>query len=132
LLSARVPPTLHVRNQEPITLETSEPEPDIAIVRGAETSYRDRHAHAGEVALAVEVADTSLETDRLKGRVYGRAGIPQYWIINLVDRCIEIYTLPSATVEHGYASREAILEGDIDVALDGASLASISVADVLP
>jgi Uma2 family endonuclease len=132
LLSACMPTTLHVRNQEPITLATSEPEPDIAIVRGEETAFRDRHPYAGEVALVVEVADTSLDTDRVKGKTYGRAGIPQYWIVNLVDRCIEIYTLPSEASERGYGSCSVMRAGEIALVIDGQPLAPIPVANILP
>jgi Uma2 family endonuclease len=132
LLSALVPQGWHVRNQEPVTLTTSEPEPDIAIVRGPATHYRDRHPFAEDLVLVVEVSDTSLETDRLKGKTYGRAGIPQYWIVNLVDRCVEIYTQPSGPAEHGYAARAVIHAGDIEVVADGRSLGRIPIASVLP
>lgn len=131
-LSACVPATMHVRNQEPITLETSEPEPDVAVVRGGEARYRERHPYAGEVALVVEVADTSLDTDRLKGRAYGRAGIPQYWIVNLVERCIEVYTLPSHSAERGYAHCETIRSGETALELDGVAIARLAIANLLP
>ncbi len=68
-LSQLVPIGWHVRNQEPITLATSEPEPDIAIVRGELTDYGNRHPYAEEVALVVEVADTTLVTDRYKAEL---------------------------------------------------------------
>lgn len=80
----------------------------------------------------MEVSDSSLDTDRLKGKVYGRAGIPQYWIVNLIDQCIEVHTLPSDKGELGYASREVIRAGDVDVTIDGALLSTIPVADILP
>jgi Uma2 family endonuclease len=131
LLSARVPAAWHVRNQEPITLATSEPEPDVAVIRGAVDAYRDRHPYAGDLILVVEVSETSLDTDRLKGKTYGRAGIPQYWIVNLVDRCIEIYTQPSETAEHGYARCQLIRDGDVDVVLDGRSLGRIPLSSLL-
>jgi Uma2 family endonuclease len=101
-------------------------------VRGEETAFRDRHPYAGEVALVVEVADTSLDTDRVKGKTYGRAGIPQYWIVNLVDRCIEIYTLPSEASERGYGSCSVMRAGEIALVIDGQPLAPIPVANILP
>ena len=84
----------HVQNQEPITLHNSEPEPDVAIIRGQLSDYTQRHPSIGEIALVVEVADTSLVTDRYKGRLYAAAGIPFYWLINLVERCVEVMSDP--------------------------------------
>jgi Uma2 family endonuclease len=132
LLSACVPPAWHVRNQEPVTLATSEPEPDVAVIRGTADTYRDRHPYAGDLILVVEVSETSLETDRLKGKTYGRAGIPQYWIVNLVARCIEVYTQPSEAAEHGYGSSQVIREGELDIVLDGQALGRIQLSSILP
>lgn len=130
-LSARVPATMHVRNQEPITLETSEPEPDIAIVRGPAVAYRERHPYAGEVALVVEVSDSSIDTDRLKGRAYGRAGIPQYWIVNLPDRCVEVNTVPSHAAERGYANVEIVHAGELAIELEGVEV-RLAIERLLP
>ena len=80
-----------VRSQLPLALsETDEPEPDVAVVPGTIDDYRD--AHPSEAVLAVEVADTSLEFDRReKLRAYARGAVPEYWILNLRDRCLEVY-----------------------------------------
>ncbi|HUY91490.1 MAG TPA: Uma2 family endonuclease, partial [Pirellulales bacterium] len=98
-LAARLAPLLpadwHLRSQDPLTLAESEPEPDLAIVRGARRAYAARHPVAGEVGLVVEVADSSLEFDRsVKQRIYAAAGIPEYWIVNLDQRSIEVYREP--------------------------------------
>jgi Uma2 family endonuclease len=85
LLRARIPAGWHVRNQAPLTLTSSEPEPDLTIVRGDRGVYRQRHPVPSEIALVIEVSDTSLDTDRVKSKTYGSAGIAEYWIINLVD-----------------------------------------------
>src|SRR5262245_53247651 len=78
------------RIQSAITTRESEPEPDIAVVEGPEEKYWQRHPGPEDVALAIEAADSTLESDReVKGRIYARARIPVYWIANLVDRCIE-------------------------------------------
>ena len=70
-----------------VTLKESEPEPDFAVVRGDETAYLTHHPGAADVGLVSEVADSTLAGDRSdKGRIYARAGLPCYWIINLVDR----------------------------------------------
>jgi len=94
LLSAMVPQDWHVQNQEPITLETSEPEPDVAIVRGKLSDYAIRHPGSQEVGLVVEVADTTVVTDRYKAELYARAAIPCYWLVNLLDDSVEVRTLP--------------------------------------
>jgi Uma2 family endonuclease len=82
--------------QMAITLPESEPEPDLVVVRGPRRRYAGRHPGPKDIALVVEVADATLETDRTeKGRIYARAGIAVYWIINLPDSRIEVYSEPS-------------------------------------
>mgnify|MGYP002078357880 CR=1 FL=1 len=82
--------------QDPITLEpASEPEPDIALLKNRPDFYANSHPTASDIYLIIEVADTTLEKDRqLKGNIYAKSGIPQYWIINLVDQQIEVYDTP--------------------------------------
>jgi len=77
-----------VRVQLPITLSPgSEPEPDFAIVRIDENRYRDRHPTPTDIYLLIEVSDTTLMRDRhRKASIYARAGIPEYWIINIQQR----------------------------------------------
>ncbi|MEE3715303.1 Uma2 family endonuclease [Tumidithrix elongata RA019] len=85
----------YVDSQEPISLGDSEPEPDAVVVLGKTTDYRDRHPDARSVAIVIEVSDATLESDRtVKQRIYARAGIPIYWILNLRDRQLEVYTEP--------------------------------------
>ena len=95
-------PGFTVRVQHPLSLgDRSEPQPDLAVVEGLPRDYADRHP--GEAALVVEAADTSLEHDRArKARVYAQAGIPEYWIINLVEQRLEVHRDPDAD---GYRSR---------------------------
>jgi Uma2 family endonuclease len=79
-----------------ITLEDSEPEPDLAVVIGRRLDYRDRHPNAKEIELVIEVADSSLDRDRtLKQKIYAKSGIPNYWILNLTDLTVEVYTQQS-------------------------------------
>jgi len=133
LLRAHVPAGWHVRNQAPITLTRSEPEPDLTIVRGDRATYRRRHPAASEVALVVEVSDTSLDTDRIKGKTYGAAGIAEYWIVNLVDRCVEVHTLPDPASESGYARRRTFRADEVlALHLAGQDLGMLPVADLLP
>jgi Uma2 family endonuclease len=85
----------YVETQEPISTMDSEPEPDVAVIRGNTRDYLDCHPGAADVALVIEVADSTLGRDRsLKKRLYARAGIANYWIVNLTDRRLEVYTNP--------------------------------------
>jgi Uma2 family endonuclease len=133
LLRACVPAGWHVRNQAPITLTSSEPEPDLTIVRGDRGVYRQRHPVSSEVALVVEVSDRSLGTDRVKGKTYGSAGIFEYWIVNLIDRCIEVYTRPDPASELGYASRKIFRAGEtIALRIADQDLGMLPVIALLP
>src|SRR5262245_47654650 len=80
----------HTRMHSPLALgEHSEPEPDVAVVAGAPEDYLP--AHPSTAALVVEVADASLRPDRrFKAALYARAGLPEYWIVNLPDRVVEV------------------------------------------
>jgi len=87
-LRAILPPGWMVRAQMPVALDDeSAPEPDLVVVPGIRADYRE--SHPARPALAVEVADSSLAFDREhKGSLYARAGVPDYWIVNLVDRLL--------------------------------------------
>ena len=89
-----VPTGWFVRLQAPVSLdEESEPEPDLAVVPGRPGDYRE--SHPAHPVLVVEVAESSLAFDRArKGSLYARAAIPEYWIVNLVDRILEVYRDP--------------------------------------
>lgn len=86
--------------QDPIILmDDSEAEPDLAILNWHDRSYADRLPNASDVLLVVEVADTTLEKDqKLKLPLYAQAGIPEYWIINLIDETLEQYTEPKGSL----------------------------------
>ena len=107
-----------------------EPEPDISVVRGSDADYRHRLPEVPDVGLVVEVTRTNVSADRLQGNLYGRAGISVYWIVNLIDRQIEVYTDPGPT---GYASRNDFISGQhVPVVIDGVQQGQIAVDDVLP
>jgi len=120
-----------VNTQEPITLTDSEPEPDVAVVQGSPRQYSDRHPRAEETALVIEVADSSLSRDRgLKKRIYARAGIPVYWIVNLPERKIEVYSQPA---EADYQRRQDFEpDTEIPVLIEGRELGHITVRELLP
>ena len=93
----RKQPKWHVRVDDPLRLGDSEPVPDVAIVPGKPSDYRTHHPPTA--LLVIEIADTSLEYDRTeKMSLYAAAGIPEYWIVNLVERCVEVYREPVAPV----------------------------------
>jgi Uma2 family endonuclease len=117
-----------------VTLIDSEPEPDVAVVREDPVEYAIRHPNATDVGLLIEVSDSTLAGDRAdKGRIYARAGIALYWIVNLVDRQIEVYTSPSGqTAVPGYGQRQDYQVGDvISLELDGKIIGTIAVQDIL-
>jgi len=117
-----------IRSQLPLALGfDSEPEPDVAVVLG---SWRDySHSHPTSAILIVEVADSSLLQDRKrKASLYARAEIPEYWLMNLVRRCLEVYREPKDGV---YTSRTILREGDSVSPLSRPE-AAILVASLLP
>jgi len=124
-----------VRQQAPIALDDeSEPEPDLAVVRGEPIDFLD--GHPARPALVVEVAETSLKLDRdFKGAFYARAGLPEYWIINVRARSLEVHRAPGSdpTRSIGWRYREIVVLGPADQVTPLALGAhSIAVADLLP
>ena len=84
--------------QLPIATERSEPEPDLAILKGMHADFRNEHPQGKDCALIIEVADTSLEKDRAKAEIYRSAGVAEYWIVNVAGTCIEQYRFETGTV----------------------------------
>ena len=124
-------PSWHVRQEDPVRLPPfNEPEPDVCIARGQRDDYGVQHPGSADVGLLVEVSDTSLADDRKMALNYAGTGVPVYWIINLVDRQVEVYTSP--TME-GYDVVRVYKPGeDVPVILDGIEVGRIAVSDVLP
>ncbi len=87
-----------LHNQAPVMLnEFSVPEPDLSIVRGTKEDYSEDHPGPDDLLLVIEVADSSVSTDRsTKQRLYASAGIPVYWIANIPDAQVEVYEQPDA------------------------------------
>jgi Uma2 family endonuclease len=133
-LQARLRKGWIVRVQSPITLDGSEPEPDLAVVRGPEERYLTAHPEAEDVALVIEVADTSVDRDRtLKGRAYAEARIPVFWLVNLPQLTIEVYSQPKGGKAPKYQSREILgVEQGATVYIEGRSVGGIPVADLFP
>jgi len=126
---------VHVRMQGPLELGPhSEPEPDVAVVAGKREDYATQHPRTA--LLIVEVSDTTLMFDRTgKASLYARAGIEDYWIVNLVDLQVEVYRQPQpdATQRYGhhYASIWTLTDADHLNPL-AAPAVTVAVAALLP
>jgi Uma2 family endonuclease len=134
-LGAHAPAGWYEDVQAPITLDGSEPEPDGMVIRGDPDQYPDRHPGAQDVGLVAEVADSSLDEDRGRmKRIYAAAKIPIYWIINLVDRQVEVYADPTGPANQpDYGQRRDYGPTDmVPLVLDGQEVARIPVSDLLP
>ena len=122
-----------VRAQFPLSLDdVSEPEPDVAVVVGSAGDYRDGHPKTA--VLIVEVADSTLAFDRgKKAAVYARAGIADYWIVNLVDGEVEVHRNPrpsSGKLEWGYEDVRRV-RGEVTLTPLASPTAKVTVADFL-
>lgn len=128
-------PGWYVESQDPVTTSDSEPEPDVSVVRGDADDYRDEHPGPTDVGLIVEVSDSTLARNRgIKKRLFARANIPIYWIVNLNDRCIEVYTDPTGPAEKpDYLHQHIYGETDfVPVILDGKEIGQLEVKAILP
>lgn len=125
----------YVEPQDAITLRDSEPEPDIVVARGTAEQFQTRYPGPGDVLLVVEISDSTLRRDRsTKKRVYAHAGIPIYWIVNLVENQIEIYSEPQPRAkEPDYRLRKDYdLLAVIPVVIEGEVMGTFNVHDIIP
>jgi Uma2 family endonuclease len=119
-----------VKSQLPITLSDSEPEPDVSIVRGEWNAFDNRHPGAGDFGIVIEVSDSSLSIDRqLKKLIYATEQIETYWIVNIVDKQIEVYTQP---LLGEYQKKSVYRVGETcPVSLDGVIVGTIDVGQLM-
>jgi hypothetical protein len=135
LIGKMVPGGCHMRIQQPIDCGDSQPEPDAVIVPDALDNYESRPPRPEHIGWLIEVGDASLQLDRrLKGRIYARAGIALYWLLNLVDRELEVYTSASGPVPMpGYRERRIYrVEDKLSLVIRLDDLGMIRVRDILP
>lgn len=135
VIGPRLPKGWFCRVQSAITTPDSEPEPDLAILRGRPLDYLKRHPGPKDMALVIEVADTSIRRDRtIKARLYARASIPIYWIVNLSGARVELHSEPSGPADApSYGQRRAYgRTRTIPLELDGTTVAEIPVRELLP
>ena len=121
----------HAAKEDPFRTGDSVPEPDCLVIR----DYAKRHLGATDLALVVEVANTSLGRDRgRKRRIYARAGMPFYWIANLQANQLEVYSDPTGPADEPAYRQVQILgpDDEVPVILDGREVGRIAVRDILP
>lgn len=131
-LDRMVPEGWHARDEKPLRIPAfNERFPDVAVVRGDPDVYGKRHPGPEDIAILIEVAVSTIRRDRgEKQTLYAATGIPVYWIVNLKNRQIEVYTGPGPD---GYASRDDFREGaEVPVMIDGVEIGRIAVVDILP
>ena len=135
-----LPEGWHIRQEQPIRISThDEPEPDVVVARGNPRYFKDRHPEPSHIALPVEVADSSLTSDRGDQlAIYARAAIPLHWIVNLVGGSppgagvVEVYSDPDQAVGR-YRSRSDYRPGDdAPVVIDGQQVGRVAVSEMLP
>ena len=109
LLQAAMPASHLLLREDPLTFEDSEPEPDLAIVRGGEEDFAERHPSTAE--LIVEISITSIALDREKAAIYAEAGVAEYWIVLPAERRVEIFRRPQDGVylDHSEINGDAVL-----------------------
>jgi Uma2 family endonuclease len=130
-----IPRGWRLRVQLAVVLADSQPEPDFTVVRGDARTYLTRHPGPADTGLIIEVANSSLLRDqRDKTRIYARGGVPWYWIVNLPDQRIEVYSRPSGpAVIPAYGSFQTYQPGDaIPLVLDGNTVVSVLATELLP
>lgn len=124
-----------VRVQSAITTDDSEPEPDLAVVTGPDDRYVDHHPGPADISLVIEVSDTTLRRDRgQKQKIHARAEIACYWIINLIDRRIEVYSDPTGGGQSPqFRQHKEFARGEsVPLTIRGHTIDQVAVTDLLP
>jgi Uma2 family endonuclease len=128
-----VPAGWRVMTEAPVRIpDYNEPEPDVTVARGnaRDAVYRRRHPEPRDIALIVEVAHATLEDDLKLAHTYAVAGIPVYWVLNLVDQQVVVFSDPGPA---GYRSTEHLAIGHaVPLVIDGNLVDRIAVADIMP
>jgi Uma2 family endonuclease len=133
VLRPLLPPGWYLREQKPIVTPDSQPEPDLAVVRGPTSRYRQNHPRTADIGFVVDVADTSLEDDRThKGRLYARARIAVYWIINLEAGQVEVYTQPRGGKSPAYRQQRSYkLDESVPLLIAGQVVSQVPVRKLM-
>jgi Uma2 family endonuclease len=132
ILPEMLKPDWYPSGQNPLQLTSSEPEPDVAILRGSFRDYHDRHPQPNDAGLVIEVAESSLDYDRrTKGFLYSRHDVPEYWIVNLVDECVEVYRQAPDNAQHFLPAELYAVGSDVPLVIAGRSYGFVRVADLI-
>jgi Uma2 family endonuclease len=135
-INAALPSGWHTRQDQPVRIpdRDSEPEPDVSVARGERIDYLDRHPGPNDLALVLEVADSSVDDDRAMALTYGGGNVPVYWLVNIAARQLEVYTEPSwPSSPLGYRRCSVFHPGDqVALMIDGKEAALVRVADLFP
>ena len=130
-LDKAIPAGWHVRSAKPVRLPpNSKPEPDRSVVRGTIRDYSTRSPGPEDIGLILEVSVTSLAQDRRQAGVYAVSGIPYYWIVNVIDRKVEVYF--DATPSGCKFRAEYAVGEQVPLVIDGIELGDIAVNDLMP
>lgn len=121
-LQGAMPPGFILLREDPLTFADSEPEPDLAIVRGEEQDFATSHPTTAE--LVIEIAVSSVALDREKAAIYAEAGVGEYWMVLPAERRVEVYRRP---VDGGY-SEVCVSEGNAVLSSDGLAFARVDLA----
>jgi Uma2 family endonuclease len=137
LLRPMIAPGWSAREEKPIRIgRWSRPEPDLALVRGRHQDHLPNGPSAPDTALVIEVADATYAKDRNRlWRLYAAGGIARYWIVNIPDRRIEVYSDPTGRGRSARYQAAEVYYGEgteVPVCLDGREVGRIVVTDVLP
>lgn len=131
-LERAIPNGWHVAKEDPLVVsDHSKPEPDLTVIRGIAEDYLERDVNATDVCLAVEIADSTLLADRREMKpIYAAAGIPIYWIVNLVNQQLEVFWAPEG---RDYRESQVFArDQDVPLIVAGTEIGRILVADLLP
>jgi Uma2 family endonuclease len=132
-LKGLIPSGWDFRIEDAVRLPDSEPEPDVSMARGDIEDYADCHPGPADLAMVVEVAASTVSEDRQMADVYGPAGIPIYWIVNLKARQVEVYTLLKRRGASRYGKPRVFKAGQsLPVMIEGVEVGRIAVTDILP
>ena len=122
----------YIRSEKGLRMpsQISVPRPDLVVVRGAPRDYLARYPEPADTALVVEVSYTSVDDDRAMADIYAAGGVPVYWLVNVDDGQVEVYSDPGPD---GYRTHAVLAPGHaLHVVVDGAEIGEIAVADILP
>jgi len=131
-IEALLPAGWYIRSDKPLKIPNSisVPEPDAVVARGTWRDYERRHPEPAQVPVVIEVSSSSLHEDRQMALVYGKGGVAVYWIVNLIDRQVEVHTDPGPD---GYRKAQVFSSDQaVPVFLEGTELGRIAVTDILP